>query len=104
MLDWPSHRFSHSPFRRFVFLHCSSHFPLSPIRPFARSFWFKLLQRALHFRFGVDEKIRARDNTLAFPQAAPHFVVVSVFRAELNYARFEFSSPFVDEHNVARAG
>ena len=38
---------------------------------------FEIVQRALHFRFGIDEEVRACDNALTFSQAALHFVVVA---------------------------
>src|SRR5438132_1210051 len=61
-------------------------------------------QRALDFGFGVDEKIRARDDAFALIEAALHFVKIAVFHAERDRARFEPAFAFADKHNVVRAG
>src|SRR6266576_5364109 len=80
-------RFSGSPCRRvsdssglllspmficFCFL-LGSPFRLSPIRRFLLT---EIPQRTLHFRFRIDEKVRAGDDTFAFGQSALHFVVI----------------------------
>src|SRR2546428_9415234 len=49
----------------------------SPVTPF--------FERALHFRFGVDQEVCARDDALVFLQATLHLVDVAVLGAELDY-------------------
>src|SRR5437867_11014455 len=57
-------------------------------------------ERALHFRFSVDEEIRAADNALALFQPRFHGVVRAVFAGKLNKARLKVAVALIHENVV----
>src|SRR6185295_14966111 len=48
-----------------------------------------VLQRALHFGFGIDQEVGAGNHALSFRQSGRYGVVVAVFSAELDEPRFQ---------------
>src|ERR1700686_636345 len=64
----------------------------------------EIVQRALHFGFGIDEEICACDNSFAFGETTLHFVVVADLLTQLDNTWLEFAAAFIDKGDLARAG
>src|SRR6267143_738267 len=63
-----------------------------------------VLQRALHFGFGVDQEVGAGNNSLPFLQSRRHRVVVTIFSAELDETRLQLACAFAHKAHVVFAG
>src|SRR5690242_6084014 len=63
---------------------------------------FEIPQRALHFRFGVDEKVCARDHAFPVRETALYFVVIADLFAQFDDTRFELAAAFIDEGDFTR--
>src|SRR5207249_8745484 len=69
--------------------------------------WFLLFlepsQRALHLRFGVDEKVCTRNHAFVALKTTFHLVDVAILGTEFDNARFKFPFALVNEDDAARA-
>jgi len=61
----------------------------------------EIVQRALHFGFGINEEICARNDALAFGETTFHFVVVADLLAQLDNTWLEFAAAFINKGNLA---
>src|ERR1700693_186734 len=62
----------------------------------------EIVQCALHFGFGVYEKVRARDHAFAFRETALYFVVIADLLPQSDDTRFELAAAFVDKGDFTR--
>src|SRR5207249_8881711 len=77
-------------------------FPPQLLMSMLRAGCGEIRKRALHLRFGVDEKVRTRDHALAFRETALHFVMIADLLAQFDDPHVEFATAFIDEGDLTR--